>query len=195
MTPRRRLLRSLPIVGLVVACVGTGTLAAFSSASSNAGNTVAAGTVQLADNDAGAAVVPLPAAAPGQSSSGCIAVTYNGTLSAGVRLFATLGGSLAPHLTLTVTRGTQAAPAFNSCTGFTPDAANYIGAGPGVVFNGALSGFPTSYASAIADAPGAPETWTTGERHVYRFVVTLGGSLAAQGLSQTATFTWEARNL
>lgn len=195
MTRRRRLLRSLPVIGIVLACVGTGTLAAFSSASSNPGNTVTAGTVQIADNDAGAAVVPLPAAAPGQSSTGCIAVTYNGTLDAGVRMFATLGGSLAPHLTLTVTRGTQAAPSFNSCTGFTPDSTNYIGAGAGVVFSGALSTFPTSYASGISDAPGAVETWTTGERHVYRFVVTLGGSLAAQGLSQTASFTWEARNL
>lgn len=195
MTGRRRLLRSLPVAGLVLACAGTGTLAAFSAASSSSGNTVTAGTVQIADNDAGAAVVPLAAAAPGQSSTGCIAVTYNGTLDAGVRLFATLDGSLAPHLTLTVTRGTQAAPAFSSCAGFSPDAANYIGAGAGVVYDGPLSAFPTSYASGIADAPGSPATWTTGERHVYRFVVTLGASLAAQGLSQTATFTWEARNL
>lgn len=195
MTRRRRLLRSLPVAGLVLACAGTGTLAAFSAASSSSGNTITGGTVQIADNDAGAAVVPLPAAAPGQSAGGCIAVTYNGTLDAGVRLFATLGGSLAPHLTLTVTRGTQAAPSFNSCAGFTADAANYIGAGAGVVYSGALSAFPTSYASGIADAPGSPETWTTGESHVYRFVVTLGASLAAQGLSQTATFTWEARNL
>lgn len=195
MTRRRRLLRSLPVAGLVLACVGTGTLAAFSAASSSSGNAVTAGTVSIADNDAGSAVVALPAAAPGQSSTGCIAVTYDGTLDAGVRLFATLAGSLAPHLTLTVTRGTQAAPAFRSCAGFTPDAANYIGAGAGVVFDGPLSSFPTSYAGAIADAPGAAETWTTGERHVYRFAVTLGGSLAAQGLSQTATFTWEARNL
>jgi predicted ribosomally synthesized peptide with SipW-like signal peptide len=194
-TGRHRLLRSLPVVGLVLACAGTGTVAAFSAATSSSGSTITAGTVSIADNDAGAAVVPLPAASPGQSSTGCIAVTYNGTLSAGVRLFATLGGSLAPHLTLTVTRGTQATPSFNSCAGFTADATDYVGAGAGVVFSGLLSAFPTSWASGIADAPGSPETWATGERHVYRFVVTLGGSLAAQGLSQTAAFTWEARNL
>lgn len=196
MSRPRPVLRSLVVLGLVAACVATGTLAAFSARTMSADNALAAGTVTLADNDAGAAVVTLPAAAPGQSSTGCIAVTYAGSLDAGVRLYAALTGSLAPHLTLTVTRGTQAAPAFSSCAGFTADATNYLGLGPGVLYSGALSGFPTTYATGIADPlPGSPETWTPGESHVYRFVVTLANTNAAQGLTQTAGFTWEARNL
>lgn len=196
MKPSRRVLRSLVVLGIVACCVATGTFAAFSAKTSSAANTLAAGTVTIADNDAGAAVVALPAASPGQSSTGCISVTYSGSLDAGVRLYAALTGSLAPYLTLTVTRGTQPAPAFSSCTGFTADATNYIGAGAGVVYSGALSGFPTSYAAGIVDPlPGSPETWTTGETHAYRFVVTLANNNAAQGLTQSAAFTWEARNL
>lgn len=192
---RARLLRSLVVLGVVATCVATGTIAAFSASATSAGNTVAAGTVTIGDNDVGAALVPLPSAVPGQSSTGCIAVTYGGTLNAGVRLYAALSGSLAPHLTLTVTRGTQAAPSFGSCAGFTADAPNYIGAGAGVVYSGALSAFPTTYASGIVDpVPGSPETWTPGESRIYRFVVTLANTTAAQGLTQTAAFTWEARN-
>jgi hypothetical protein len=194
-TRPRPVLRTLVVLGLVAMCVATGTVAAFSAGTSNPGNSFAAGTVAIADNDAGAAVVALPSAVPGQSSTGCIAVTYSGSLAAGVRLYANLTGSLAPHLTLTVTRGTQAAPAFASCTGFTADATNYLGLGAGVVYSGTLAAFPTSYATGIVDPiPGSPESWTSGERHVYRFVVTLANTTAAQGLSQNATFTWEARN-
>jgi hypothetical protein len=194
-THPRPVLRTLVVLGLVAMCVATGTVAAFSAGTSNPGNSFAAGTVAIADNDAGAAVVALPSAVPGQSSTGCIAVTYSGSLAAGVRLYANLTGSLAPHLTLTVTRGTQAAPAFASCTGFAADATNYLGLGAGVVYSGTLAAFPTSYATGIVDPiPGSPESWTSGERHVYRFVVTLANTTAAQGLSQNATFTWEARN-
>ena len=195
MTRPRPILRSLVVLGIVALCVATGTVAAFSAGTGSAANAVTAGTVTIADNDAGAAVVALPSAVPGQSSTGCIAVTYSGSLAADVRLYANLSGALAPHLALTVTRGTQAAPAFGSCAGFSADATNYLGLGAGVVYSGALSAFPTSHASGIADAvPAAPETWTAGETHVYRFVVTLANTTAAQGLSQSATFTWEARN-
>ena len=45
-----------------------------------------------------------------------------------------------------------------------------------------LSAFPTSYATGIVDpVPATPETWTTSERHVYRFVVTLANDDDAPG--------------
>jgi hypothetical protein len=111
-------------------------------------------------------------------------------------LYATVSGALAPYLTLTVTRGTDSAPSFSSCANFTADATDYIGQGAGVVYQGSLSGYPTDYASGIVDPkPATPETWTTGEAHSYRFNISLDNNLAAQGLSATAAFTWEARNL
>ncbi len=40
-----------------------------------------------------------------------------------------------------------------------------------------------------------PETWTTGESHVYKFKVSVDNNVAAYGLSSDATFTWHAANL
>jgi hypothetical protein len=196
MTGSRHILRTLVVLGIVATCVATGTFAAFRATTANPGNSFAAGTVTIADNDAGSAVASLPAASPGQSSTGCIAVTYSGTLDAGVRIYASLTGTLAPYLNLTVTRGTDPSPTFASCAAFTADAANYLGQGAGVVYSGLLSAFPTSYATGIVDPlSGSPETWTTSERHVFRFVVTLANNDQAQGRAQSADFTWEARNL
>lgn len=192
----RQILSSLVVLGITGAVIAAATYAAFSATTTSASNAFAAGTVSVGDNDAGAAVISLAAAAPGASSTGCVAVTYTGSLDAGVRLYAAIAGTLGPYVTLTVTRGTQAAPAFNSCTGFTADATNYAGLGAGVLYSGPLSSFPATYAAGIVDPVTAtPETWTTGETHVYRFVATLINDDNAQGKSGTASFTWEAQNL
>ena len=82
------------------------------------------------------------------------------------------------------------------CTNFTADSTNYIGSGAGVIYAGLLSAYPTTYGAGIVDpTSGSPETWTTSEAHSYEFVISLNNNAAAQGLSSTATFTWEARNL
>jgi hypothetical protein len=191
----RKLLRSLIVLSVVAACVAAGTFSAFSASTSNAANSFAAGTVAIGDNDGGGAVA-LPGLTAGDNVTGCIAVTYTGTLDAGVRLYASLSGTLGPYMTLTVTRGTDPTPAFSSCTSFTPDTTNYLGLGPGVLYNGLVSGFPTTYATGIVDPlSGSPETWTTSEQHSYRFSITVANNLQAQGKSETTGFTWEARNL
>jgi hypothetical protein len=170
--------------------------AAFSGTTANSSNSFAAGTVNISDNDSGSAMLSLSSAVPGSSDTACIKITYSGTLDANVRLYVTLTGTLAPYLTLTVTRGTDSAPSFDSCTNFTADATNYIGAGSGVIYSGLLSAFPSTYAAGLVDpVSGSPETWTQTESHSYKFVVTLNNDAAAQGLSSTASFTWEARNL
>jgi hypothetical protein len=76
-----------------------------------------------------------------------------------------------------------------------PDTADY-GYGPnGVVYEGALSSFPSSYAGGIVDpTPASAETWTPSESHSYRYAISLNDDPAAQGLSSSATFRWEARN-
>jgi len=92
------------------------------------------------------------------NGTSCLRVTYAGTLPATVRLYGTSSGALAPYLTLTVTRGTDAAPSFDSCSGFTADVTNYIGAGAGVVYSGSLSGYPTAASPLTEPTAGAPET-------------------------------------
>lgn len=191
----RKLLLTLLVLGGLAAVSGAATYSAFSSQTSNASNSFAAGTVHVTDNDLGVAMLSLTNAQPGASDTSCLLVTYSGSLSSTVRLYGSIAGSLADYLTLTVTRGDDPSPVFDDCVGFAADATDYIGAGAGVVYQGALSGFPSSYASGLVDPiPASPETWTSGETHTYRFVVTLADDNAAQGQNATASFTWEARN-
>jgi hypothetical protein len=183
------------VVALVAAVTGTGTYAAFSGTSANPSNSFTAGTVAIGDNDAGGTLLSLSNARPGDSSTGCIKVTYSGSLDANVRLYGSASGSLPTYLTLTVTRGTDSSPSFASCANFTADGTNYIGSGSGVIYSGNLSAFPGTYAAGLVDpTSGSPELWTTSEAHSYKLVVSLQNNAAAQGLNSTASFTWEARN-
>jgi predicted ribosomally synthesized peptide with SipW-like signal peptide len=193
--PTRKLLLTTFVVALVAAVTGTGTYAAFSGTTANPSNSFTAGTVAIGDNDAGGTLLSLSNARPGDSSTGCIKVTYSGSLDANVRLYGSASGSLPTYLTLTVTRGTDSSPSFASCANFTADGNNYIGSGSGVIYSGNLSAFPGTYAAGLVDpTSGSPELWTTSEAHSYKFVVSLQNNAAAQGLNSTASFTWEARN-
>jgi hypothetical protein len=192
----RRVLVSMIVVGLLAAATGSATYAAISRATRSDGNELAVGTVSVGDNDAGVALLKLSSALPNATDTGCIRVTYAGSLDADVRLYAAVSGALAPYLTLTVTRGTEVSPTFDSCASFSPDATDYRGAGPGVVYAGPLSAYPTVYATGILDPPsGTREVWSQAEQHSYRLMILLNNDAAAQGQSATATFTWEARNL
>ena len=199
--PKRRrfqavwLMAILVLLLVLVSNAGV-TWSAFSNTTANPGNAAAAGSVVLTDNDGGNAMLALSSAMPNDTDTSCIKVTYSGTVSASVRLFGTISGALAPYLTLKVTRGTDSAPSWDSCTNFTADATDYSGLGAGVLFDGNLSDFPASFPVALADPSSttAVETWTSAEAHSYKFQVTLQNNVAAQGLSGSAGFTWEAHN-
>jgi predicted ribosomally synthesized peptide with SipW-like signal peptide len=187
---------SLLVLGVLGVALA-GTWSAFSATTDNAGNTFSAGTVTLADNDADSAMFSLSNAAAGGSDTGCITVSYTGSLASTVRLYGATGGTgLDEYLDLEITRGSFAsAPAFDSCTGFTADATDYIGAGAGVVYSGTLQGYPDDYTTGLVDpTAGTPESWTNPESHVYQIQVTVQDNDLAQGKNATQTFTWEARN-
>ena len=191
----RRPLLILIAAGLL-GSIGGGVHAAFFSSTSSTGNAFAAGSVVLGDNDGGSgAVVTLSNAQAGATDTGCIRLDYTGSLGATVRHYATVSGTLVPHLSLKVTRGADSSPSFRSCSSFTPDATNYIGAGAGVIYNGPLGSFPSTYAAGIVDpVGGSPETWTNPEVHSYKLEITVASTTAIEGLSGSATFRWEARN-
>lgn len=193
----RKLFGTVLVAGLLASLAGFATWSAFSATSTNPTNSFAAGTVAISDNDAGSAMFNLNNMDPvDPTEQRCIVVTYTGSLASGVRLYGTTGGSgLANHINLKVTRGAIPSPSFSSCTGFTADATNHRGLGAGVVYDGTLTGFADDYGSGLVDAAVAtPEAWTTGEAHAYRFEVSLADTDAAQGLTATQSFTWEARN-
>ena len=185
-------------LALVIPAAGGATYAAFTATTPNSGNLVEAGSVKLSDNGDGTSMLSLSAALPGDTTSACIKVTYDGSLPASVRLHGTTTGSgLDQYLDLKVTRGVYnpTTPAFKSCTNFQPDGTDYIGAGNGVVYSGTLQAYADDYASGLVDPlPGSPESWTTGEVHVYRLDVTLQNDFGAQNKGATQAFGWEARN-
>ena len=180
----RRYVLSMLVAGIVGWLAGSTTYAAFTATSGNGGNTFDAGTVYISDNDSGGAVVTLTNARIGDSSTGCIKITYGGSLASDVHIYGSATGTLPQYVNLKVTRGTNTS-AFNSCAGFTPDG------GGGVLYDGDLSAFPSTYGTGVVD----PSTWTTNDTHDFKIAVTLkNGATAAEGLSSTASFTWEARN-
>jgi hypothetical protein len=188
----------LGLLGLLVPAAGGITFAAYTATNANTGDRLEAGSVKLTDNGDGSSLMSLSGAVPGNTASACIKVSYNGSLPASVRLHGTTTGSgLDQYLDLKVTRGVYSPsdPAFKSCTNFQADGTNYIGAGNGVIYNGTLQAFPDDYASGLVDPlSGSPESWTTGEAHVYRIDVTLQNNFAAQNKDAAQTFRWEARN-
>jgi hypothetical protein len=184
------------VVLLLTGILSAPTWSAFSGTTANPGNTFAAGTVELQDDDSGTAMFSMNMG-PGDSVSKCITVRYIGSLDAHVRLYGTTTGSgLDAELQLTVTRGTAADP-YSSCAGFTEDASDYLGLGAGVIFSGTLRDWADSQPTGLDDPwAGAGETWTTGEEHGYRFTVGLPAEATnGAGLNATQSFTWEARDL
>jgi hypothetical protein len=176
---------------------GVGAWAALTSTASVSAS-YATGTVVLADDDAGAAILSLSDAALGATATGCIQVTYSGTLTANVHLYgSTSGTGLDPYLDLVVTRGTISTGAFPSCANFSPDPTDYLGSGNGVIYSGTLANFVsthTDYASGLVDpTAGAPAAWTNPTTRAYKLSVTVQNNSTAEGKNTTSTFTWEAR--
>jgi hypothetical protein len=171
-------------------------MSSLNDSTSNPGNTFASGTVKVGDNDAGTALASFSAGRPGTTATGCVNVTYTGTLPANVRLYGTTTGSgLDAYLDLTITRGTfSGTPPAGSCTGFTADTTNY-GNGAGVVYTGLLSGLGATAATGVVDPlASAPRTWVAAEAHAYKVTVTLRNDAGGQGKSATTSFSWVAEN-
>lgn len=174
---------------LLTLAIMTTSRAAFTDVTDNTGSSFSAGSVELVDDDAGAALFTVTDMTPGQSAAACITVTYAGTLDAPgeVRLYS--GGytgsvPLADALRLTVEEGTGGQ--FGACDGF---------AGTTIVDGTTLDGFATTSSS---HATGAGD-WTpsdTAQQRTYRVTVELDAdaSNTLQGEQVTdATFVWEIR--
>lgn len=186
---RRRVVPVVVVVALLAAAFGTvqASRAAFNSTTSNEANSFAAGTVVLGDDDAGGVMFNLSGMTPGSTATKCVNVTYTGSIAANVKLYGSVGGTgLAPYLDVVVDVGTSATGgATFSCTGF---------ASGTNLFTNTLSTFGathTNHANGLAGFAGA----TNPTSKSYRFTITLQDANAAQGLTASSTFTWEAQNV
>jgi hypothetical protein len=182
------------VVGVLGSVAGLGVFGLFTATTQNAGNEISSGTVELSDNDSGAALYNATGVRPGETVSRCIKTTYTGSLPALVRLYSPSSpGPLAQYIDLTITQGTQPTSTFPGCTGFAADAT-------GTIFTGTLQAFEqakNSYANGVATVPAGKASWSPGEALVYRFQATLQAAAPneSQGWSSGShAFVWEARS-
>lgn len=192
-TRHRKILLSLLLIGATSVLAGFGTFSAFSSTTTNSGNSFAAGTVFVDDNDAGSAMYSVSNQAPGATTVRCIKVTYGGTMAADVKLYtASAIGAVGDYVNLTVEKG-SGNPTFPNCTGFSAES---------TVYSGELDDFAAahgSYANGVAAFPGAQTQWNQNDTLVYRFTLSLQDDNNANGgatplSTGSHAFTWEARN-
>ena len=187
-----RILAACIATGLIAVASGRATFAAFTLTTQNTNDSYSAGTVTLADNDAGTVMWDVANQLPTSTAIvRCIRVTYTGSLPAAVRLYTTTTASpLDPHLNVTVAKGSMpVGTVFPNCTGFVAEAT--------ISAAGSLQAFKTSrtgWANGAAAFPGTQTTWNAGNSLVYRFTVQLQNVFAAQGLTGLVGFTWEAQN-
>lgn len=159
---------------------------AFSDTTDNAASQWTAGDVVLVDDDLEAAMFTVSAMKPGAIETECIEVTYQGSLDATVTLYGALtaGDGLDDYLNLTVNRGSGGS--FGDCSTFSSSETVYSGTLDG--FTGTHTNFGNGAGTWAPTGGGADDDMT------YQFIVTLQDDNAAQGLTSTATFTWEAQN-
>ena len=123
----------------------------------------------------GSAPMRIPNGAPGDRAASTTTIEVRGGDPAEVRLFGSVTGALAPFLGVTIHRGTGEGDAFRPDPG-------------GTIFDGTLAELPADWSRAIGTG-----TWSPGERHTFRIVVTVLDRPAAAGTRSRATFRWEAR--
>ncbi len=162
--------------------------AAFSDTTDNAGNSWAAGSVTLTDNDGGSAMFTSANMVPGDVVENCITVDYTGSTFdlAAVKLYGSVtDGGLGGDLDVVVDEGTGGG--FGNCTGFT--------VGQTVFASNTLNAFATAHSSYANGATGYTPAGGSTSR-TYRFRVTLGSDTpnSSQGTNATATFTWEVQS-
>jgi len=192
MTKTKKVVRTIVVAGVLCSLAAIATFSAFTSQADNPGNTVTAGTVNLADNDSGTALYSMAAAKPGDGVTKCIKVNYTGNLDADVKFYSpSTIGPLGQYVNLQVEPGTQTGtPAAGVCTGFTADGGN--------LFNNTLNNLPATYAAGVTDNPGLTATkWVSGDSVAYRVTATLSASTpdAVQGgTTNSHVLRWESRN-
>jgi hypothetical protein len=149
---------------------------AMSAPGARAESEIAAGGVQVTDDDAGRSLFQVPSMAPDVPFENCIAVTYSGTIvPAIVRLSAQAQGPLAESLDVKVEEGTDGS--FGSCADFAPTR---------TVFTGTLA----TLASRGQSEAFRPKRFE--DTRVFRFTFLLKDAAVAQGATASAEFAWTA---
>jgi hypothetical protein len=156
---------------------------------SNSGISLAAGSVDLVDDDAGSAAFTVSNLIPGASVTRCIVVTYQGSIPTPgpVRVYSggyTDSGDFSTYLNLTVEEGSGGT--FAGCTGFIASS---------TIESGTLANFGAIHTN-YTNGAGIWDPAATPESRTYRITFQLASASpnSEQGQSVTGlTFTWEVQ--
>jgi Camelysin metallo-endopeptidase len=166
----RRLLAALATI-LVAVGVTVASGANFTAQKANAGNVLAAGSIDLT-NTPGTALLAMSNMKPGDTTNGEVVIQNTGTLTGAFKLtkVAVSDTGLAQYLDVKVEECTTT----TSCTAVNPTP----------IYNGTLD-LMTNYALG---------NWAATASHRYKFTATLqsGAPNAAQGKAANVTFQWDA---
>lgn len=181
---------------LVTACALTlqPSSAAFTASTASSGNAFSSGTVAISNERSGSVVFTgVGSLIPGDTATKCITVTYSGTVSSAVKLYASAytDTGLADDLHLTLEEGDGGN--YASCTGFTRTGYLINDQDLATVFN------PSGVAARRNYAGGLGGTWTPAANptvKTYRFTYSLPPATpnTAQGKTVAVTFTWAAQS-
>lgn len=187
MSKKQKLLMTTLVLGLAAALGGFGVFAAFSNTTSNPGNSFAAGTVTIEDNDGDAALFSNAAKQKPGDYDRCIQVKYTGSLDATVKLYSSLITGTGSDLNLTINKGTGTAA---NCSDFTSSGVVW---GPDTLAN--FRAGHSDFTNGLAVNPGAATKWVTNDQVTFRFRITVPDANSAQGkVVDPFTLTWEAQN-
>jgi len=192
MARNRKLLLSLLIVGVIGSVAGLGAYSAFTATTTNSGNTITAGTVQIGQHAGAIELYSSSGSGPGSGPTPrCVRVSYTGSLAASVKLYTSSGITNGTAFNLKVERGSGMSTLDNtmSCAGFTASS---------TLYDGDLGSFGTTYAAGY-DGKAGGTAWTTNNAVDYRFTITVNDDTTPNAhtsavASAAHTFTWEARN-
>ncbi len=141
-----------------------------------AGNSFAAGTVSLVDDDEGRSLVNLEDMAPGRPVEECIAVAYEGSiLPVALTLDAQTVGDLGPYLDVEIDAGSGGG--FGACEGFRSEER---------IFTGTLEQLDDRGVIELGSI------YNSNESVVYRFTFELRDQAGAVGRQSSLDFVWEA---
>jgi hypothetical protein len=180
MAPGSRPRRLLYTAAALLAGAGMifGSSARFDARATNPSNTFSAGTLSISDSDAGAAILTASGLKPGDDAVGDIEIENTGSVPGTLQLTrpaledSDVANPLSARLGLVIVDCGETGDSGSGCDGQ-------------VVFRGTLAEMTGS--SALG-------TYGPGERHRYRFSLTLdpGAGNLYQGDTSTATFRWDA---
>jgi hypothetical protein len=190
-TLKKGILTALAVGGMG-AVAGLGTFSAFSATTTNSGNNISSGTVNIAQHTGATTLYNVTNQKPGDTTTKCVRVNYSGSITASaVKLYVSSGITSGSTFNLEIDRGSGMTTLDNtdSCAGFTQSS---------VAYNGALGSLGTSYATGV-DGKASAGTWATSDAVDYRFIITQNDDPTANAHTSTVTsgahtFTWEAHS-